>query len=292
MMRRRPLLLAGAALPLLPRAAAAALPKRIVAAGGALTETVYALGAGAALVAVDSTSLWPPAATALPQIGYLRALPPEGIVSLMPDLVLLSSEAGPPAALDVLRAAGLRVAVIPDGAGPGAAERKIAAIGQALGLDATPLAEAVAEDWRALDAPIAALPRTRAIFALNTTRGVPLVAGQGSHADALLASTGAENLMQGFRGYRPLSAEAAAQLRPEAVVMMTHSLRDAGGAEAVAALPALALTPAGMARRILAVEGSDLSFGPRAAQARRNLATLLHPDAALPALPARAWARG
>ena len=48
-----------AALLLRPGAAAAAAPQRIVCVGGALTETLYALGAQARLVGVDTTSLYP-----------------------------------------------------------------------------------------------------------------------------------------------------------------------------------------------------------------------------------------
>lgn len=296
MIARRHLLAAGMTLAAsAPRTGRAASFRRVVSVGGALTETVYALGAGDALVAVDSTSLYPPAATGLPQIGYMRAVPPEGIVSLMPDLVLLSSDAGPPQAVDVLRAAGLRLAVIPDGAaGVEAVSRKIAAIGEALelGAAAAALSDAVAADWRLLDAPVAALPsRPGVLFVLSLDRGVPLVSGRGSHADALIAAAGGRNLLQDFAGYRPLSPEAAAGLQPDAVVMMEHSLRSAGGPEAVAALPGLALTPAGAARRILSIGSTDLAFGPRAAQARRKLAVQLHPERDWPELPARAWAR-
>jgi iron complex transport system substrate-binding protein len=58
----------------------------------------------------------------------------------------------------------------------------------------------------------------------------------------------------------------------------------------VARIPALAVTQAAASRRVVALDGSYLlGFGPRAAHARRDLAALLHPGAALPALPRRAW---
>ncbi|NKC29985.1 ABC transporter substrate-binding protein [Roseomonas sp. BU-1] len=291
-MRRRHLLGLAAALPaaLPPAIPATAAGRRLVTVGGAVTETVFALGAGDAVVAVDSTSLFPAAARRLPQIGYLRALAPEGLVSLDPDLLLLSDQAGPPQALAVLRAAGAKLAVVPDGAGGAAVATKIRAIGQALGLDGAGLAEAVAADWAALDAPVAALRPLRAIFVLSAARGAPLVAGRDTHADALLAAAGAVNCVRDFTGYRPLSAESAALLAPDVVVMMDHAVAEAGGAAAVLRVSALAVTPAGAAGRLLAVDGAYmLGFGPRAAHARRDLAALLHPGAALPALPARAW---
>lgn len=296
MLTRRAHLMLGAATALgAPRPARAVGFGRIVAVGGSVTEVVHALGAGSALVAVDSTSLYPPAAAALPQIGYMRALPPEGIVSLAPDVVLLSSDAGPPQAIDVLRAAGLKVAVIADGAGVEAMSRKIVAIGRELGLvrEASGLAEAAGADWRLLDAPVAALAtRPRVLFVLSVSRGIPLVSGRGTHADVLVAAAGGVNLLQGFAGYRPLSPEAAVDLRPDVILTMDHALLEAGGVEAVANLPGLALTPAGAARRILSIGSTDLAFGPRAAQARRGLAAQLHLDRPWPTLPPRPWAAG
>lgn len=290
MIARRLALPAIAAAPWALARAAAPAPARIVSVGGAVTETAFALGAGPRVVAVDSTSRFPAAAAGLPQIGYLRALAPEGLISLRPDLLLLSEEAGPPQTVAVLRAAGLPIRTVPEQPGGEGVARKIAAVAEALGLDGLPLAEAVLADWRALDAPVAALRPARAMFVLSVARGAPLVAGGRTHADAMLRAAGAENVVRGFDGYRPLSAEAAAQLAPEAVVMMSHALAEAGGMEAVLAVPALAVTPVARSRRVLAVDGSYvLGFGPRAAHARRDLARLLHPGAALAELPARAW---
>jgi Periplasmic binding protein len=53
--------------------------QRIVSVGSELTEIVYALGAEARLVGVDTTSRWPAAAHALPKVGYMRTLSAEGI---------------------------------------------------------------------------------------------------------------------------------------------------------------------------------------------------------------------
>src|SRR5690606_32050628 len=72
-------------------------------AGGTATEILFALGAGADIVAVDSTSLWPQQVRALPNIGYVRTLSAEGILALHPDRVLLGHEAGPPPTVATLK---------------------------------------------------------------------------------------------------------------------------------------------------------------------------------------------
>ena len=272
------------------RAARGAVPQRLVVAGGSVTETVSALGAGERIVAVDSTSRFPAPVAALPRIGYMRSLAPEGLIGLNADMMLLSEEAGPPQALAVLRAAGAPLRMVPEAPGAEGVVRKITAVAEALGLDGAALAADVAADWRALDAPVAALRPLRALFVLSVARGAPLVSGEATHADAMMRAAGAVNVIRGFTGYRPLSAEASAALAPEAIVMMEHALIEGGGAEAVLRIPALAVTPAAAARRVVALDGSYmLGFGPRAAHARRDLAALLHPRTALPALPARRW---
>ncbi|UFN49911.1 ABC transporter substrate-binding protein [Roseomonas sp. OT10] len=294
-MRRRALLAAAAAWPALrPAPGRAAGPSRIVCVGGALTECVFALGQGDKVVGVDSTSLFPAAARALPNIGYMRALPPEGVVSLHPDLLLLSDEAGPPGAVETLRAAHLSLHSIPDQAGGEAAVAKLRAVAGALGVSPEPVAGALAADWAAMDAPIAALAgRPRVLFLLAASSGAPLAAGRGTHAEAAIASAGAVNVVGGFAGYRPLSAEAAATLAPDTILLMDHALQGLGGREALRRIPAVAVTPAGASGRILTMDGAYmLGFGPRAAHARRDLALLLHPGATLPELPDRPWLRG
>ena len=65
-------------------------PSRIVSVGGAVTEILYALRLESRIIAVDSTSLYPPHALAeKPSVGYMRQLSPEGVLGLGPSLVSL-----------------------------------------------------------------------------------------------------------------------------------------------------------------------------------------------------------
>ena len=85
---------------------------RLVSIDGSLTEIIYALGADADLVGVDTTSTYPPAATELPDVGYMRALSAEGILSLAPDRVITTTDAGPADALSQLQAAGIEINIL------------------------------------------------------------------------------------------------------------------------------------------------------------------------------------
>ena len=97
----------------LPLLAFATPQERIVTLGGDVTEIVYALGAASSLVARDSTSQWPQAATALPDVGYLRQLNAEGILSMRPTLVLASAQAQPSLALKQVEQSHVRVITVP-----------------------------------------------------------------------------------------------------------------------------------------------------------------------------------
>jgi len=76
---------------------------RIVSIGGAVTETIYALGLESRIVGVDTTSLYPPEALKrAPNVGYMRALSAEGILSLKPSWVIAIEGSGPPGALKLV----------------------------------------------------------------------------------------------------------------------------------------------------------------------------------------------
>ena len=88
----------------LPTTASAKDAERIVSIGGTITEIIYALGEGDRVVAVDTTSLYPQEATAKPNIGYVRQISAEGVLSQTPDLIIAESGAGPVDAVNILKA--------------------------------------------------------------------------------------------------------------------------------------------------------------------------------------------
>ena len=90
-------------------------PARIVSIGGAITETLYALGQQRRIVAVDTTSLFPPQAMRdKPNVGYVRQLSPEGVLGLHPTLILAIDGAGPKEAVEVIESAGIPFVHVPD----------------------------------------------------------------------------------------------------------------------------------------------------------------------------------
>lgn len=285
--------LAGATVAALPRSGLASVQRRIVVAGGALTEIVVALGAADALAGVDATSLYPAAVVRpLPQIGYLRTLGAEGILSLAPTLIIASDQAGPPTTMAQLRATGVPMLVVPESYVEPAVPKKILAVANALGHQAEGLrlAAAVESDLLAVQHVIASLPRPRVLFVLSTSNGNILAGGKETAADTMLRLAGARNVITDYKNFKPLNAEAALAAEPDAILLPQHSFEALGGKEGVAKLPALAQTAAGRAGRIYTMDTLYmLGLGPRIAHAARDLAEMLHPGSALPVLPVRPW---
>ncbi|MBV8045935.1 MAG: ABC transporter substrate-binding protein [Paludibacterium sp.] len=264
-----------------PRAGAAGAP-RLICVGGALTEIVYALGGERLLVGVDTTSRYPAAAQKLPSVGYARTLSAEGLLSLAPTAVLASEDAGPPAVLRTVAAAGVPVHVLAANHRYEGLLSRVAQVGRLTGLDAPAarLAATLSRDWQALQARLAQTPPPpRVLFILATTPGQWLVAGGDTAADAMLRYAGAVNALSGFNGYKPLSAEAVVAARPDALLLTDQGLAAAGGIDGILHLPGVAQTPAGKKRRVLAQDALQLlGFGPRLPQAVAQLAERLRAE--------------
>jgi iron complex transport system substrate-binding protein len=67
---------------------------------------------------------------------------------------------------------------------------------------------------------------------------------------------------------------------PEVLLVPSHALESLGGIDGLLAQPGLAATPAGKARRVIAMDDLFLlGFGPRTADAALALLDQLHPAA-------------
>jgi len=255
---------------------------RIVSLGGSVTEIVFALGAGDAVVGVDASSLYPEAAQDRPDVGYFRRVPAEGVLSLEPTLVLASEATGPPATLDQLRAAGVDVHVIPEESSVDGARAKIRAVADVLDRPnaADRLIQTMEEDLEAARRLSAAVDQTpRVLFVYARGAGTMQVAGRGTSAEAMIELAGARNAVTGFDGFKPMSAESVAAAEPDVLLMLDRGLESIGGVDGLLKQPGIALTPAGENRRIVAMDDLlMLSFGPRLGEAVHTLTKKLHPE--------------
>jgi iron complex transport system substrate-binding protein len=259
---------------------------RILSIGGDVTEIVYALGAGARIVGVDTTSQFPAEAPKEKKsVGYMRALSSEGVISVNATLVLASERSGPPEVVKTLKTTSVPYVEVPDQHSAAGIADKVRLIAWAIGAEAEgeKVAQQVAADFAALDAMRARIKRpVRALFVLGVQNGRATVGGQDTSADAILKLAGADNVATAVNGFRPLPNEAIVELAPEAIVAMRRSsATDAHDVEQLFALKGIESTPAGVNRRLIMMDALYLlGFGPRAPAAARELMANLYPDLA------------
>ena len=260
--------------------------QRIVSIGGTVTEIIYALGEGERVIAVDSTSTYPQSAADKPDVGYIRQLSAEGVLSQKPDLIIAEAGAGPADAIAILKASGVAMVSIPTPPEAEAIAGKIRAVGAAVGTPdaAEKLATDVDAGLSALKQKIAAIsePKKRVLFALSLSNGRVMAAGANTSADAIIRLAGGVNAAGDVTGYKPLSDEAVIAAAPDVVLVMDNPQLHLT-AEQAFALPALQTSPAAKTGAFIAMDGLYLlGLGPRTPAAALDLAARLYPDTVKP----------
>ncbi|MEM1348191.1 MAG: ABC transporter substrate-binding protein, partial [Myxococcota bacterium] len=250
--------------------------ERLITLGGGVTEIVFAVGKGDAVVAVDTSSTYPTERVEkLPKVGYVRKLDAEGILSMNPTRVITTKDAGPAVVIEQIKGAGIEVSIVPGESTIEGAKERITAIGALL--DAKePAARVIETLERDLDrvqdhrARVTEAPKALFIYARGPN--VLMVSGAKTAADEMIRLAGAENAVTGFEQFKPLTAEAVVAAAPDVLVMPAHGAESIGGVEGVVALPGVAETPAGKARRLVTVDDlALLGFGPRMGEALLEL---------------------
>jgi iron complex transport system substrate-binding protein len=255
---------------------------RIVTIGGAVTEVVYDLGMGDQIIAVDESSIYPQAATTLPQVGYLRFLSAEPILAYNPSVIITTEDAGPAETIQQLRGVGVPVLIAPAEDTLDGAEEKIRTIAAGIGKadEAEALIDAMRADIaeaQALTATVEQRPRVMIVFAGSSIATGVFGTDSGGHN--MLQLVNADNAVDREQNYIPLTSEAIVAAAPDIILTTALSVERVGGFEEFLALPGISLTPAAQNNRII-YEGWDelylFGFTPRLGEAILDLTYLIH----------------
>ncbi|HYE57343.1 MAG TPA: ABC transporter substrate-binding protein, partial [Rhodothermales bacterium] len=197
--------------------------------------------------------------------------------------------AGPPNALEQIRAAGVRVEIVPGGPSPDSVVAQILAIGRLVGREpqARALADSLQAQLRRAEALIDTTQRPRVLFVQAQAPGVTGLAGHGTNADAFIRLAGGENVMASTEGYKPMTPESVADAAPDVIVLTERTLGQAGGLDTFLGQPGVAQTAAARARQVVVVPDAAMNFGPSLGQAVLNLAARLRGITGGAAPPAR-----
>lgn len=256
-------------------------PRRIVSLVPAVTEMLFAIGAGPRVVGVSSFDRYPPEVAGRPRVGALVDPDVERILALEPDLVVVY------ATQDTLRAQLARAGIdtFPYRHGTLAdVTATIRALGARLGIDAA-AARVAGEIEGAIDdvrARVADRPRPRTLLVFGrepgSLRNVYASGGRGFLHDMLEAAGGRNVLADIPRESVQATTELVLARQPDVIL----EIRAAGpgpdvSEDARLAWRALAAVPAVRNGRIIALTGDDLVVpGPRVAAGIARLAEALH----------------
>ena len=183
-----------------------------------LTEIVFAVGAGRALVGVSDFSDYPPEAASVPRVGGLDPSA-ERVASLHPDLVLATAEGGNRrGAVSAVEAAGIPVLLVPGGS-LDEVLAGIRLIGSRVGhgAEAEEVARSLAQRRDRVRRSVAGRRRPRAILLVWPEPAQ--AAGAKTFLDDVLTKAGAENLLADRSGWPVVSSEWLATAPIEVVVV-------------------------------------------------------------------------
>jgi iron complex transport system substrate-binding protein len=257
-------------------------PQRIVSLNPGHTETVFALGAGDRLVAVDSFSNYPAEAQLIqPRLVTFPTLSVETVIALKPDLVLALVESDD--VLGQIRAQGVPVLkLLPKDFET--TTREIASLGRVLGNPqrGDDLAAEMLARRDAVVQAIADAPRPRVFYEMDASDPTkPFAAGPNGFYGQLVDLAGGSNIFADLPGdFGQVSAESVVARDPELIVLadsyLPYNPQTPG---MVAARPGWDQVTAVRNGAIYAVqEELFASAAPRLADGLEALAYLLHPD--------------
>lgn len=242
--------------------------QRVVSVGGTVTEIVYLLDAQNQLVASDTSSIYPDAATQMPKVGYQRTLSAEGVLSVRPELLLITPAAGPAKVLQQLKDTDIKIVSIDAPDTKQGILDKVAQVALALDKEMAgkQAIDNIQQAFDQLSTPKSwAKHPPRLLFVLQMG-GAPMVAGKGTAPDTLFHLAGATNAVSNIKGYKALTPEAILLARPDAIVVTQQGLTRAGE-QAIWSLPGMAST-AEKAQRLISLDALlALGLGPRTPQA-------------------------
>jgi iron complex transport system substrate-binding protein len=260
-------------------------PKRIISLIPAVTEMLYAIGAGPQVVAVSSYDDFPPEVNALPKVGALVDPDTERILSLRPDLVMTY---GSQTDLQTqLQRASIAFHSYRHG---GLAH--VTATMRELGARTGHVAQAEAAA-RGIDARIAAVrarvagaprPKTLLVFGreARTLKTIYASGGRGFLHDMLDAAGGEDVLADFDRESVQASTELILARAPDVILeVRSGDFRDSSGIGIqmeIESWSTLASVPAVKNHRVIILTGKSLVVpGPRVAEAVERMAKALHP---------------
>ena len=250
---------------------------RVISLAPNLTEIVFAVGAGDRLVGRTSYCDYPPEAKAVAEVGDTLHPSLERIISLKPQLVLISTASQLEVFTQQLQNQNIAVFVT-DPHDLEGVFRSIDQVGQILGHEeqAKLLVQKLRDRTNAVEQAVKQKQPVRVFYQLSAE---PLyTAGRDAFVTDLMRRAGAISVTAEVPGAWPkYSNESALAAKPEAIILPTGGSMGTGNSTVA---EALRRSPAVREGRVYKINDDHLVRpGPRAIDGLEEMARALHPDA-------------
>ncbi len=258
-------------------------PQRIISLVPALTEMLFAIGAGPQVVAVSSYDEFPPQVKSLPRVGALLDPDTERILSLKPDLVITYGSQ-----VD-LQTQMTRASVATFDYRHGGLDHiftTIRELGQRTGhiTESQEVVAGIEARVAAVKARVAGRPRPRTLLVFSrearALRNVYVSGGRGFLHDMLVAAGGQDVFEDIGRESLQATTETILARAPEVILELRSENLPVSKEldEETEVWSRLAAVPAVRTRRVYFITGQQMTVpGPRVADGIERMAKALHP---------------
>jgi iron complex transport system substrate-binding protein len=263
-------------------AAGAREAHRVVSVSPAITEALFAVGAGARVVGRSRFCDWPPEATKLPSVGGVIDADFEAIVQLAPDLVIGSPGPASSRLAEKLTPFGIPT-WFPDIDSLASIDAMIDGVGGRTGHpgEAQQVVATLDAHTAAVERSVASEATPRVLMVLDVD---PVVAtGPKDFLDDLLRRAGGVNVLAVGASWQTLDFEQISAMDPD-LILDASTLAGGGGASRIHGdSPGWAHVRAAREGHVVTVDDPRvLRPGPRVAEGLASLARALHPHASVP----------
>ena len=257
-------------------------PSRIIIAGGSIAEIMYFIGAEEKIIGLDVTSVYPEETKNFPSIGYVRNLSAEGVLSMMPSLVIGEDDMGPPSVLKQIMATSVDLRIIPEHHSADGIVKKINCIGKIIDeerlvkrvikkniMSSVKQLQKVADQNRKDDIKV------MLILSMQSTS--PIVAGTKTSGHGFIEMIGAKNIFDSFEGWKAVTAEAIIEMNPDYILIPSRDMHKNSKVATITEHPIFAKTTAGRNKNFIIDDGmAMLGFGTRTIFSALNAAQTIN----------------
>ena len=261
-------------------------PRRIVSLFPVNNETLFAIGAGEQIIAVDDFTAFPNASAEKSKVGGANfKFNTEKIVGLDPDLVITSF--GTEEILDkALRDADVPVLATPYPTSLEATYDLVRDLGRITGHSeaADRLSTRLRGEIQDVQRRSAKAPRTPVYYETDaSTPGKPFTVNKGTLGEELLIAAGGRNVFSAVKGGQ-VSFESIVSAKPEVILLgdvkgyVPENFFSPTSVQEVKQRKGFGAIPAVRKNRVVPIYVDRLVPGPRLGQGLRDLAVAIHPE--------------